>query len=163
MDFAWVFSAFDNPQSLSPAGDSTHSLSSNRGHYDLHVFDLATKRAEYYSEGNWPKALELCSEIIGRGNIELGDYIVRANTLIKMNDFSVAIEDCNAALKLNPCSSAAFCTRALAYRFLGRFDEAEADYIKAQELNPDDTVIYSNRSAIYRSRFQWRKVIEDCT
>jgi tetratricopeptide (TPR) repeat protein len=124
--------------------DSTSAATST----DQASANLVATRAALYSEGNWEKALVVCNEVIEQSKSPLfGDYIVRyilqygsqantvckiilshvayrANTYLKLNKFPAAIDDCSVALRMNPRSSAAYCTRAFAYRFVGKLAEA---------------------------------------
>ena len=151
MEQQWVFASIEN-DTLDSSGDDPHDR-------------LAAKasRFQHYFDGNWSEALSACDDIIDKYGGTCGDYVIRANTLLKLNEWKHAAEDCTIAIENNPSSSHAYCTRGLAYRSMGRLDEAEADYNEALLLNPEDVVIYSNRSAIYRQRSEWRKVIEDCS
>ena len=130
---------------------------------DERLVSIKAKRFRHYVDGNWAEALVTCNSIIENYGGTSEDYVIRANTFLKMNECKRAAEDCAIALEKNPSNSSAYCTRGLAYRSVGKLDDAEADYNNALLLNPNDVVIYSNRSAIYRQRSQWRKVIDDCS
>ena len=153
MEPQWVFVSTDD--------DTLNSLGEE--HRDHHLSAAKAGRIQHYFDGNWEEALSACNDIIEKYGGICGDYVIRANTLLKMNEWKRAAEDCEIAIEKNPSSSPAYCTRGLTYRSMGRLDEAEADYNEALLLNPEDIVIYSNRSAIYRQRSQWRKVIDDCS
>src|SRR5437879_12202045 len=49
----------------------------------------------------------------------------------------------------------------MAYRHLGRFDEALADLTTAAALDSQDATIYANRAVIYALRQQYREAKHD--
>merc|ERR1719265_2482146 len=65
-------------------------------------------------------------------------YAKRAEMLLKARRPCAAIEDCNAAIEINPDSAKAFRTRGKAARRLGRWEDAHNDLAIAQKLDYDD-------------------------
>merc|ERR1719265_584383 len=65
-------------------------------------------------------------------------YAKRAEMLLKAKRPCASIEDCNAAIEINPDSAKAFRTRGKAARRLGRWEDAHNDLAVAQKLDYDD-------------------------
>jgi tetratricopeptide (TPR) repeat protein len=56
------------------------------------------------------------------------------------------------AIRLNPKSASAYNNRGLAYRKLGKLDEAIADYTSAITLNPIYALAYNNRAYVLEAK-----------
>ena len=65
------------------------------------------------------------------------------------------------ALRLKPNSVIAYNSRGIAYRHLGQFDKAIADYSKAIRLKPDYAAAYSSRAFAYMAKGDIEKAIAD--
>ncbi len=55
----------------------------------------------------------------------------------------------------------AFTNRGLAYKRIGQWDKAIADYSEAIRLKPDDAQIFNNRGNVHYYKGQWDRAIED--
>jgi len=73
----------------------------------------------------------------------------------------LALQAFNEALKLGPQSAHTLKHRGMAYRHLGRFEEALADLTTAAALDSQDATIYANRAVIYALRQQYREAKHD--
>ena len=78
-------------------------------------------------------------------------------------EYDKAIEHYNAAIKLNPRSSAVYNNIGIIYRKKGNLDKAIRNLDKAIELNQNDAVAYSNRGLAYTQKGDLDAAIEDCT
>lgn len=65
-------------------------------------------------------------------------YCTRAQLYKATNYYYKAMEDCTAAVKINPDNDQAFLVRAQCHVGLGQLDEALADYQSILKLSPDD-------------------------
>jgi tetratricopeptide (TPR) repeat protein len=72
-----------------------------------------------------------------------------------------SIKSTNEVLRLQPYNTKAISLRALAEDFLGRDEQALADWAKLLALNPKDSSVYNDRSYFYSSRGQLEKAIAD--
>jgi len=66
-------------------------------------------------------------------------YAKRAEALIKLRRPNAAIRDCDAALKMNPDSAKALKIRGAAYRYLGRWNDANRDLSAGLNADFDET------------------------
>ncbi|KAL0269839.1 UNVERIFIED_CONTAM: hypothetical protein PYX00_007438 [Menopon gallinae] len=71
-------------------------------------------------------------------------YCNRAAAHSRLNNHQATIEDCKAALKIEPTYSKAYGRLGLAYSSLGMFKEAKASYEKALELEPGNQTYVNN-------------------
>lgn len=65
-------------------------------------------------------------------------YCNRAAACIRLGENERAVRDCKAALAYNPNYGKAYGRMGIAYSNLGKFDDAQAAYSKAIELEPDN-------------------------
>ncbi len=64
-------------------------------------------------------------------------YYIRGNAKLKLDDFAGAIDDYDNAIRLHPKYANAYNNRGKAKQALGQHEDAEADFTKAKELDPD--------------------------
>ena len=76
---------------------------------------------------------------------------------------TVAIEDFNKAIRINPNYAMAYNNRGNAYAKKGDFDRAIIDYTKAIQLNPDSADAYYNRGNAYYNKGDFNRAIADYT
>jgi suppressor of tumorigenicity protein 13 len=93
-----------------------------------------TDASNAFNAGDYALALEGYTAAILISPSPLA-YAKRAEALIKLRRPNAAIRDCDAALKMNPDSAKALKIRGAAYRYLGRWNDANADL--SQGLNAD--------------------------
>ena len=67
-------------------------------------------------------------------------YAKRAEMYLKLRKPNAAKRDCDRALEANPDSAKALRIRGSAYRFLGKYEEAQKDLALAQRIDYDDSV-----------------------
>mmetsp|Transcript_23655 Transcript_23655/g.72776 ORF Transcript_23655/g.72776 Transcript_23655/m.72776 type:complete len:218 (-) Transcript_23655:1578-2231(-) len=87
--------------------------------------------------GDLAKALELYSQIAGSSANLL---CRRGDVLLKLSRPLAAKADATKALSINPDSAKAYKLRAKAFRKLGEYDKASADFGQAQRIDFDDSV-----------------------
>lgn len=101
-----------------------------------------------FSEGDYEKALENFTKAIecnpGRAIL----HAKRANTLIKMSKLSLAIRDCDEAIRINADSAQGYKFRGRARKLLGHWVEAHTDLALACKLDYDDVA------------YEWLKEVE---
>ncbi len=76
----------------------------------------------------------------------------RGNAYQGKSEFSRAIADYNAALRLDPTIALVYVNRAFAYKDTGDYDRAIADADRSIELNPNNAVAFRARGDIYKAR-----------
>jgi tetratricopeptide (TPR) repeat protein len=76
----------------------------------------------------------------------------RGNAYQGKQEFSRAISDYSAALKLNPTLALVYLNRAFAYKDMGEYDRALADANHAREMDPGSAVISRGRGDVYKAR-----------
>ena len=75
--------------------------------------------------------------------------------------YSPAIQDYDAAIRLNPEYADAFSNRGLAYDEIGQTARAIQDYDAAIRLNPGHVIALNNRGNAYRRLGQTERAIQD--
>ena len=60
----------------------------------------------------------------------------------RTGEYAKAIDDCSAAIRLNPEYADAYFNRGLAFAAKGEYKKAVADYTEAIRLNPKDAGAY---------------------
>ena len=67
-----------------------------------------------------------------------------------MQQYEQAIQDFTAAIEIDPISSVTYSNRAVASKYLKKYDEALDDYNKAIEMrnNKDDGFLYFSRGVV---------------
>ena len=85
----------------------------------------------------------------------------RAEIYYRFEKFIEAIQDCNAAIKLNPDFVEAYQIRLFAYSALGEFDKALQDCNIAIELDPKNAGQYTNRAMVFERKGQYDKAFKD--
>jgi len=97
--------------------------------------------SEFLEDGEKAKALEKYTEAIMVGNPNAMLLSKRGELLLKMKRPHAAMADATAALKKNPDSAKALKLRGKAGRFLSMWEQAVADFAKAQAIDYDDDVV----------------------
>ncbi|KAF3989285.1 hypothetical protein FT663_02832 [Candidozyma haemuli var. vulneris] len=94
---------------------------------------------EYFTKGDWPKAVQAYTEMIKRAPEDARGYSNRAAALAKLMSFPDAVEDCNKAIKLDPTFIRAYIRKANAQLAMKEFshviDTLTEARTKDQELN----------------------------
>ena len=89
-------------------------------------------------------------------------FVARANLELDNEQYAACVNDCDAALRLDPSSHAALQVRGLARRELGDLDGAEADLTQSIRLNPERAVSLLARATVRLDRKAYDEAIGDC-
>eukprot|EP00930_Biecheleria_cincta_P035671 TRINITY_DN24513_c0_g1_i1.p1 TRINITY_DN24513_c0_g1~~TRINITY_DN24513_c0_g1_i1.p1 ORF type:complete len:261 (+),score=76.08 TRINITY_DN24513_c0_g1_i1:53-784(+) len=99
---------------------------------------LKQQGSEALEDGNKELALEKFTEAIAVGCASAMLYTRRAQLLFQLGRPRATINDCDAALKVNPDSAKAFKIRARANLKLDRLEEAHSDFQTALKIDYDE-------------------------
>jgi len=88
-------------------------------------------------------------------------YNFRSRAYIHKQQLDKALEDANAAMRLNPGYYDPYVARGLVYRFRGNLDKAISEYNTAIQLNPNAFLAYNNRGIAYSRKAQEERAIQD--
>ncbi len=120
----------------------------------------------YASMGKRSQALEYYKKVlkVNEENPRANSRIVDIYTDIlkdtgDLKYFKEAVPFATRQLELDPCAYY-YIERGLLYLEAGEWDLAEADFIKAAELEPDNTYAYNNQGCIYKYTEQYEKAVE---
>ena len=100
---------------------------------DAKVLRLAA--SAYEASGDTPEAVRTLREAIVTDPSNTDLYLDFANLSMDHQSFPVGIEMINSGLKLQPESAPLYLARGILYVQLARYDEAEADFDKANALD----------------------------
>lgn len=89
-------------------------------------------------------AKEYAELVLGSRRNEPEVRLVFASLDVSIEDYEAAIEELDALLLMSPDNPAALLTRANAYSGMGKQAEAKADYAKALEQMPEDSLVLNN-------------------
>ena len=89
---------------------------------------------EAYLEGDLTAAISHMDDAIARDSSDAKRFLTRVKYRRLNNDLSAALDDCNAALELNPQSVECYRERSHTLSMLGKFDEAISDSERIAEL-----------------------------
>lgn len=101
---------------------------------DSNVLDLAA--SAYEADGNTPEAVRLLRQAIVTDPHDINLYLDFANVSIDHQSFQVGVDMINAGLGAEPKAAALYVARGVLYVQLAEYDKAEADFEKADELDP---------------------------
>jgi tetratricopeptide (TPR) repeat protein len=98
------------------------------------------------------KIFDLCSKVIDSEKSAKADRVkalaARAAMYVRKEKYSDAIDDYDAALRLDPANADLFNTRGELHRKRGNGPKAVADFAAAMKLNPDHAVARANHRAL---------------
>ena len=104
---------------------------------DPDVLDLAS--SAYEESGDTPKAVSLLRQAIVLDPKKLRYYIDFAALSFTHQSFQVGVDMMDVGLKANPDAAQLFVARGVLLIQAGQYDKAEADFAKANELDPKQT------------------------
>ncbi len=113
-----------------------------------HAIRMESSEPSYYIDralvlaaiGNNSKALQDVNEAMkleNQGDDHSYLLLVRASLLNDMEQYTQAITDCESVLFLQPDNALAYCMRGYAYSGLNHKLKAQADFVKALQLDPE--------------------------
>merc|ERR1712151_496244 len=108
------------------------------GEQEDKVNALKQEGTDLLEDGKDDLALEKFTEAIAIGMATAMLYSRRAQLLMKMGRPRACVNDCNAALAVNPDSAKAFKMRAKAYKKLEMWEEAHSDFQTALKIDYDE-------------------------
>eukprot|EP00927_Polykrikos_kofoidii_P078983 TRINITY_DN75783_c0_g1_i1.p1 TRINITY_DN75783_c0_g1~~TRINITY_DN75783_c0_g1_i1.p1 ORF type:complete len:292 (-),score=90.77 TRINITY_DN75783_c0_g1_i1:248-1006(-) len=115
---------------------------------------LKAAAADFLEDGAEDLALEKFTEAIVLGCASALLYSKRAQVLFDMKRPRAAVNDCNAALAINPDSAKAFKIRARANQSLGSWDLAHSDYQNALKIDYDEDTYKDSAQAAEKAKEQ---------
>jgi tetratricopeptide (TPR) repeat protein len=98
------------------------------------VLDLAA--SAYEADGNTPEAVRLLRQAIVANPHDVNLYLDFANVSLDHQSFQVGVDMINAGLRAEPNAAALYVARGVLYVQLAQYDNAEADFEKANALDP---------------------------
>jgi len=101
---------------------------------DSELLDLAS--SAYEADGNTPEAVRVLHDAIVSDPHNVNLYIDFANLSMDHQSYQVGVDMINAGLKIEPNSAPLYVARGILYVQLAQFDNAEADFEKADSLDP---------------------------
>ncbi|OKH52592.1 hypothetical protein NIES2101_14280 [Calothrix sp. HK-06] len=92
---------------------------------------------------------------------KLDDFYVKGLNKYRQANYQGAIEDFNAAIKMNPKASKAFFDRGNVYYDMKNYKQAAADYSQAIQINPEFTNALLARGNVYYQSGDMQAAISD--
>jgi tetratricopeptide (TPR) repeat protein len=121
------------------AGKPQDALATLRPLIDTASPEVGTMKiaaAAYEADKDTPSAVKLLREAIVRDPRNVALYVDFANIALTHQSFQLGIEMVDAGLKLQPDAAELYMARGVLYVQLAEYDKAEADFKKAEQLNP---------------------------
>jgi tetratricopeptide (TPR) repeat protein len=107
-------------------------------------------------EGARERTILACGRLASDKKISAKERAValnnRGNAYQGKSEFSRAIADYTAGLRLDPTIALVYVNRAFAYKDTGEYDRALADANRSIELDPNNAVLFRARGDIYKAR-----------
>ena len=101
---------------------------------------LQLASAAYEDLGDTPRAVETLRQALLRDPLNVSLYLDFANISFSHESFQVGIDVIDEGLRLQPKSADLYLARGVLYVQLAQYDKAEADFEKAQELDPGQSL-----------------------
>ncbi len=108
------------------------------GKEDAEIMSLASEA--YEATGKTPAAVSALRQAIVLNPREVEYYVSFATICLDHDSFEVGIDMMNAGLSYNPSSAKLYISRGLLYAQLAEYDEAEADFKHADQLDSNQTI-----------------------
>jgi tetratricopeptide (TPR) repeat protein len=105
---------------------------------DTDAMQLAA--AAYEANGETPAAVKLLRDAIVEDPRNVALYVDFANIAFAHQSFQTGVEMINAGINLQPNAAPLYLARGVLYVQLADFDRAEADFEKAEELDPQQSI-----------------------
>jgi len=101
---------------------------------DADALELAA--AAYEADGNTPEAVRVLHEAIVSDPHNVDLYVDFANLSLDYQSFQVGVDMIDAGLEIEPKAAPLYVARGILYVQLAQYDKAEADFEKADVLDP---------------------------
>jgi tetratricopeptide (TPR) repeat protein len=105
---------------------------------DSQAMDLAA--SAYEADGNTPDAVRILRQAIVSDPHNVNLYVDFANLSIDHQSYAVGVDMINAGLTLEPKSAPLYVARGILYVQMAQFDSAEADFEKADAMDPKNSI-----------------------
>jgi tetratricopeptide (TPR) repeat protein len=105
---------------------------------DANALDLAA--SAYEADGNTPEAVRVLHEAILADPHNVNFYVDFANVSLDHQSYQVGVDMINAGLAAEPKAAPLYVARGILYVQLAQYDKAEADFEKADALNPRESI-----------------------
>lgn len=105
---------------------------------DPNVMDLAA--SAYEADGNTPEAVRILRQAILSNPRDPNLYVDFASLCIDHQSYAVGVDMIDAGLKAEPNSASLYVARGILYVQMAQFDNAEADFEKADEIDPRSSI-----------------------
>ena len=109
-----------------------------RSEPDVESMQLAA--AAYEANGDTPNAVKVLRDAIVKDPQRVALYVDFANLAMNHQSFQAGVEMMNAGLKLQPEAAALYLARGVLYVQLANYEQAEADFEKAEQLDPKESL-----------------------
>lgn len=116
---------------------------------------------QHRAEGRVPEALAVLTQAIAQYPNTAALFSVRGALLLEEKKYAAALDDLEAAVKIDPKDPVTLTNRAQAYRAFNRTQESLADLDRAVELEPDMVAARFNRGAIQYTRGKYQAALAD--
>jgi len=107
---------------------------------DLSAETLSLASSAYEDTGDTPKAVSALRQAILLDPHDVSLYLDFANISFAHESFQVGIDVINEGLTLQPQAPQLYLARGVLYVQLAQYDQAEADFEKAQQLDPNESL-----------------------
>lgn len=101
---------------------------------DAHALELAA--SAYEADGNTPEAVNILRRAIVSYPHDVNLYVDFANISLDHQSYQVGVDMVNAGLEAEPRAAPLYVARGILYVQLAQYDNAEADFEKADGLDP---------------------------
>jgi tetratricopeptide (TPR) repeat protein len=91
----------------------------------------------YEANGDTPNAVKILRDAIVAAPTDVDLYVDFAEIALNHQSFQTGIEMINSGLKPNPASAQLYLARGVLYVQLAEYEKAEADFEKAEQLDPN--------------------------
>lgn len=116
---------------------------------DADILSFASQA--YEATGRTPEAVSLLRQAIVLSPQTADYYVSFATICLDHDSFQVGIEMMNAGIKYNPSSAKIYISRGLLYAQIAKYDEAEADFKQAEQLDSNQSISsYAGDLAIFQ-------------
>jgi tetratricopeptide (TPR) repeat protein len=105
---------------------------------DADVLELAAMA--YEAAGNTPEAVRILRQAIVSNPHNVNLYLDFANVSLDHQSYLVGVDMVNAGLQAEPKAAALYVARGILYVQLAQYDQAEADFAKADAIDPRQSI-----------------------
>ncbi len=130
-------------------------------HKALDAEALIRVALQHHQEGRTGLAIQTLNDAINRYSDSASLHAVRGSIYLERGEFTRALADFEAGVKLDPNNAELLVNRAQAYRQFGRVEQAMSDLNKAIQLEPDLVAARFNRGAMLYSLSDFSGAFKD--